>query len=222
MLGKKLMGGLASCVRLTVVAVFLAVPTFASAALVSVDFDVDGGPTQAGYESFPMSVHTGAFDATNTYGDLTVRIANASSSARTRNRNAVTGTFASLSDLLHEWVGGGGGFDLYLTMPAGSYHLTTYWHDADSGLPDDGSEGPVDWDIDGVSQTAFYITTGDAPTVEIRTITSALTSDGVTPVNLYYDGGAAKLNGFDLTAIPEPAGLGLLGLALLGLRRRRC
>jgi len=205
---------------------FLVLPGGAAqAAMISVDFDVGGGPTQAGYESFPIGVFGGAFDLSNTYADafgagkdLTVRIANASSLARTRNRNPVTGTFASMSDLLHDWVGGGGGFELDLTAPAGTYTLTTYWHDADVGLTDDGSEGPVNWDIEGVPQTSFHITTGDSPTVEVRTIVSSITSDG-SAVDLYFDSGAAKLNGFDI--IPEPATLGLLALGGPAILRRR-
>lgn len=199
----------------------------AQADMVSVDFDVSGGPTQAGYESFPIAQFTGSFDASETYADafgagqdLTVRAANATGTARTRNRNPVTGVFGWMSNLLHDWVGGGGGFELDLTMPAGSYSLTTYWHDADAGLPDDGSEGPVAWAVEGVPQTPFHITIGDSPTVEIRTIVSPITSDG-SAVDLYFDGGAAKLNGFNIVVVPEPATLGLLGLGGLAISRRR-
>ena len=198
----------------------------AEADMVGVDFDVGGGPTQPGYESFPIGVFTGSFQASNVYAnafgagqDLTVRIANATGTARTRNRNAVTGAFASISDLLHDWVGGGGGFELDLTMPAGSYSLISYWHDADAGLPDDGAEGPVAWDIEGASQTPFHITTGDNPAVEIRTIVVPITSDGST-VDLYFNSGAAKLNGFSIATIPEPATMGLLILGGLALLKR--
>ena len=72
--------------------------------IVSVDFDVGGGPTQAGYESFAIGVHTGPFSSTKTVDDafalgedLTVRIHNLTGAARTRNRNPVTGVFASIS-----------------------------------------------------------------------------------------------------------------------------
>jgi len=118
-------------------------------------------------------------------------------------------------------IGAGAGSTGLLTLGGGVVQIErlTFNADADSATID----------FPASSSGALYVTTADKDAAAM----AALIAAG----NITYNGGAASLSFFDITevlagdyagytevklgVVPEPAGLGLIGLALLAVRRKR-
>ena len=182
-------------------------------------------------------------DALGAGKDVTWRVIGAE---RVRTRDPITsGTEISFSNLLRDFVGSGDDpgtqdFSLNLTLPTGTYDLTTYHHNTSGSGDNSGFALDVDvTDTSGTTLIVAAVTASRGTTVNsFGTFTTQVDSNGSDPIVLNYnvDGIAAAdhwpLNGvlieevLSTNAIPEPstlamAALGLLGLAVCGWRRKR-
>ncbi len=193
----------------------------------SCDFNGGNGPTQTDFNAMSHAAMNSSFTQSQTFNEvfevgdsLTVDFAG----DRTKNRAAISGPFASQSDLLRDWYGSipGDTIDMDLTLSAGQYLLRTYHHDA---LYYSGQATLTITDADGTSAAGTVAgTTGGSPTA-IGMFSTLIRSDGINPVELDYSALTAQfgINGFTLQVVPEPSALLLALVGMLGLlpRRRR-
>jgi len=190
-----------------------------------VDFGAAGQAVTPGYHAFfGPGEGDGVTSLSETFEGVTVTLSGGGGPLWSRNR--------SYSDPSYDWVGvwdtnnDSSGQTLILTLSGlaeGEYSMgTNYYEYYESGymeiLVDGELKAPSFRVFPQVATTrAFSFTADGTSDVEIR-----FHETGHSPNNYNY----ALLNSFILrqtwaVTVPEPAGLGLIGLALLTLRRRR-
>jgi Concanavalin A-like lectin/glucanases superfamily len=111
---------------------------------------------------------------------------------RWKYRSAITGTYASDSDLLHDFGGPVGdpavpptNATLSLTLPVGIYEITLYHHEASRSAPE--SSWLTVTDADGVRpQETVTCSYGTEPAA-IDTYTAFIRSNGSDAITFYYD-----------------------------------
>jgi hypothetical protein len=196
----------------------------AGAARAALKFDVTSGgsPAAAGYTA--LNVPTGGNSGSATVGTIAVTLASGTSSSARTDRAPLSG-----DDLLDDLIFAQDSAALTFTftgLQAGtSYRFTVYSADKSTPTSNDisafylgSSTTPF---LSGVkvvneengSAAAKYSGTFTAATSDPVIITSK-TISGVTP--LY-----TVVNGFELSVVPEPGSLALLGLGALVLLRQR-
>ena len=219
----------------TALCIALSVSGHAQAALFA-DWDVPAATnTQSGYVDIRDVLGTGnTVDA----GDVGSMVGEGTQTATdTRDRGAITGTHASLSNLLRDFGFNGNGappLDVSLKhINAGTYTFTGYFHDSDV---DHGTQ-TISYSVDGggsfaVGASNVTISTTSSPAA-FGSASFNFTANGTDDVVFRFanDGGGVDiLNGFDITGpgpvtAPEPSTLMLAVMAVLGLgtcgRRRR-
>lgn len=191
------------------------------------DFNGGNGPVQADFDSMSYPTANDDFTQSQTFNNIfelgdsvTVDFAG----NRPRNRSAISGTFASQSNLLRDWYGSepgatSAGIDLDLTLPAGKYELTTYHHDVDGG----GTAQLSITDATGTVNHGSVTETAGASPATIGMFSTLIRSDGINPIELDFTDLSSQfgINGFTLQTVPEPSALLLTLVGMLGLLSRR-
>ena len=212
-----------------------ACPLYAAFLSVDVGRSDAAGPAQSGYEQFefnntgPNTISYTRSEATD--GDIEVTIAG-NTHYRSDDTEGITGgPFVGLNNLLIDSALRNADGTMTLTLgdlQAGDYSITMYHHRGSAFT----SNATFDVDLTdstGTSSiaTGLVNTFGTSPTV-ILTNTFNFTSNGTDDVaiDMTRTGGTQwmVLSGFEVTTVPEPAGITLVTISLLGLigfRRRR-
>lgn len=148
-----------------------------------------------------------------------------------RDRGALTGgPGLTQSDLLRDFIfrKNAGGLVIQLSsLKAGTYSFTGFFHD--NGSNQGTGQLHVDRDGYGVGTlgeeemvSSFDYSTGTAPTT-VGTASFTFDADGINPVAIVLraSSNAHVINGFTVTAVPEPSTAVLLGLGGVALILRR-
>lgn len=181
---------------------------FDTAPLFRLDFNGRGTDTQAGYfamgtepenENLPF-VDTAVFsDVFGPGEDIEI----AFDGNRAKSRAALSGgPYQDLSNLLRDWYGKDGidDFSLSLTLPHGTYRLTSLHHDAEAS-----ADRSIDVNLQDAigTRTEAIVQTGGAAPESIGTFTGNVTSNGTDAITLTYaSSGQIGINGLHL----EPFG----------------
>ena len=221
------------CLLTVVLAVFACSTAAEAEVIFCVDINGGDGPTQDGWNAFDPTGPKTFTDALGAGSDVTVAMSHIGNPADVRDKDrgtTVTGTYASLSNLLRDFYGTrniGGEVVLSLTLDAGEYYFKSYHHDAEATTMVQngdiwvGDDGPV---------TALTLNNGTAPTtIATYETTLVLAEAGTVDIHLKKTaggGGELGFNGFELSAVPEPSttvlgAFGLLAMIGFGWRRRR-
>ncbi|MDY0170721.1 MAG: autotransporter-associated beta strand repeat-containing protein [Thermoguttaceae bacterium] len=167
-------------------------PTVEVHPMFKLDFNGANGPTQAGYDAMSYPNATGDFDQEATFANALgpgEGVTVAFEGNRARNRGQLTGGLHSgplgQSGLLQDWYGKhyDDGFSLALTLPPGTYKLTSFHHDALGGTYS--GAVTVSDALDTHDPVTFTQTGGYEP-VTIGTFTANITSSGAETVTLTY------------------------------------
>ncbi len=213
--------------KLMAVGFVLGLAAVSQAQLMQVDFGLTGGTTQTNWTPALAAAGTD-----NDFGTLSVTengVTMEITANRWKNRNALTGTFAGLSDMLRNYGGAevAQTATVSLTMAiAGTYDVVLYHHES-SRSASQGANLTLT-DANGTQSAEFVsMSFGTAPTSISKTVKTVV-SDGINPVIFSYDNSdgdgthAFAINGIEV--IPEPATLGLIafsGFGIVLLRRLR-
>ncbi|MDZ7619023.1 MAG: autotransporter-associated beta strand repeat-containing protein, partial [Patescibacteria group bacterium] len=195
----------AATVGLTLAAIVLS-PAVGAAAVFQLDFNGTGSITQSGYVGMgPAAEENSAFtheavftDAFGAGENVTVYF----SGNRAKQRAVLTGSYEGQSALLRDWYGKDSiaSFSLSLTLPYGTYKLTSFHHDV---IATSTTTIIIDLvDAAKTNSTTVSQTYGSAPEA-IGTFTGNVTSNGAAAVTLTYNAtGQIGINGLHL----EPFG----------------
>ena len=231
---KKVMSGM--CMRTALVAMvsILMVP---SAYALSI-FDLDtGGQVTTGQ----WVVEGEAAVGVNAPGDWWIRVGTGNWGAASGDTQTVgwhaaglvlpentTGYRVEFDYDLYTWdayVGGSEGTNWYDNMGVNLNGVGLLWNQAlsDPDTPHGGSWPGVMWSWGGLTDNALDHTQGSSAVEGVGTFLTVFLSTGLDPD---ADDQVPSWGGFNTTApppviVPEPAGLGLLGLALLAARKKR-
>jgi len=212
----------------------------------ALDFQQTGGTTAAGFQAFeatnqvlPVSGSDySAFGSTVTVSLATANLPDGNLDFRAVARNG------ALTDMANDWIGvdlRNAGMDVALTvnvagLPAGLYSWLSTHHDGGAGANNGNLSGMPDYsftDSSGIRSGVLNISSqNDAD--PISTFATTFASDGANPVSfsMIMDQGQGDvpgnalfvlINGVEITVIPEPATMALVGLGLMSLTfiRRR-
>ena len=172
-------------------------------------------------------------------GDVSLKVAGMAEGVRdnTFNRDRNSSTYGPKNTVIRDFVGSATGFSYAITitdLAAGTYDYSSWHFDP----------GDTRWSSRGASSHAVTLTdaagtgvsvgTANIPgntTLNINTdpffqltpVQFQIVSDGVNPIVINYGAGTSAfvINGFEITAIPEPATMSLVAAGALTLIRRR-
>lgn len=219
----------------------------------SLDFQPTGGTTQAGFEAFEATNQVLPVGGTaySAFGldNITVSLTTANLPDGNLDFRAVTRN-GTAGEKENDWLGvdtrgtAGPGVDVTMTvsiagLPAGLYSWISTHHDGGSGATNGNLIGTPDYEfIDGNGSTGI-IANGLTISSQnlgnpISTFNRIFTANGTDPISLSLimdnaQGGTtsnalfALMNSVEITVVPEPSAIALLGFGLAGLMVwRRC
>jgi hypothetical protein len=228
------------------VGVLLSATVSARAATLALDFQPTGGTTAPGYQAFEATNQTIPTAGTNysAFGStVSVSLATANLPDGNLDFRAVARNGAANS-LTNDWIGvdtRNAGMNVTMTvnvagLPAGLYSWLSTHHDGGPGATNGNLSGMPDYsftDATGV-RTGILNESSQNDGDPVATFATTFRSNGVAPVSLTMtmDNGQgdvpanalfAFINGVEITNIPEPTTIALIGIGLVGvaLRRRR-
>jgi hypothetical protein len=194
---------------------------------VMIDINGEDGPTAAGWEAFNGKSFTSSagpvtyLDAFGTGADLTLEVAfrdgttsDPETNTRWKDDSFVSGT---PTEMWQDWGGARNpdSADWVMTMDEGAYDFTVYFSSH-------GTTG-IDFTLpDGSTPTVSGFSADDPLTLS-GSFTVGAGDTGGTITLLNRDNQVTRVHGLEVTLVPEPASMALLGLGGLAalIRRRR-
>lgn len=209
----------------------------ANAEILAVDFGASTKPVESGFAGQSTEVFTHATGS----GDLTVSVKDADGTSTQGFNDKATRPAYTGKDLYRDYIfnntpgsdSNNGNFrGLYMTLSgpalsANTDYVLEFWVFNEGGARDSefsgqlGTTGPV---LASGGPGGDYGDSGETPAGfndPNYYLTGTYTSDGSSVLTIGIADGRPQLNGFRITAVPEPTSLALLGVGGLLIARRR-